>query len=142
MFQVILIQQHVEHVRQVLTVSISLQMSAGVVQVFVTRFVVQARVALRLPWWSLASGFAATRDLAGLQGSAIQVHKALTEQTMAANGALPPGALPAKDKRQVAIFDPKCSYNLCVPVGGAGPPRGGGGGGGGGGSALTCSCER
>ena len=66
-----------------------------------TCFVLQARVALRLPWWSLASGLAATRDLAGFQGSAIQVHKALTEQTMAANGALPPGAMSAKDNRQV-----------------------------------------
>ena len=58
---------------------------------------------MRLPWWSLVSGFAATRDLAGLQGGAIEVHKALTEQTMAANGALPPGAMPAKDSRQVRL---------------------------------------
>lgn len=68
-----------------------------------TCFVLQARVAWRLPWWSLASGFAATRDLAGFQGSAIQVHKALTEQTIVANGALPPGAMPAKDNRQVTL---------------------------------------
>lgn len=58
---------------------------------------------MRLPWWSLVSGFAATRDLAGLQGGAIEVHRALTEQTMAANGALPPGAMPAKDSRQVRL---------------------------------------
>lgn len=126
-----------KYVRQVLTVSISLQMSAGVVQVFVTRFVLQARVALRLPWWSLASGFAATRDLAGLQGSAIQVHKALTEQTMAANGALPPGALPAKDNRQVALFDPNAHTNMSIQMCVLATPQAGGGGG----AALTCSCE-
>lgn len=61
----------------------------------------QARVALRLPWWSLSTGFAAVRQMAGLQGDASAVHKALTEQTYAANGALPPGAMPAKDDRQV-----------------------------------------
>ena len=61
----------------------------------------QARVALRLPWWSLSTGFAAVRQMAGLQGDASAVQKALKEQTYAANGALPPGAMPAKDDRQV-----------------------------------------
>lgn len=61
----------------------------------------QARVALRLPWWSLCSGFAAVRQMAGLQGDASTVQRALKEQTYAANGALPPGAMPAKDDRQV-----------------------------------------
>lgn len=61
----------------------------------------QARVALRLPWWSLSTGFAAVRQMAGLQGDASAVQKALKEQTYAANGALPPGAMPAKDDREV-----------------------------------------
>jgi hypothetical protein len=63
--------------------------------------VLQARVALRLPWWSLSTGFEAVRQMAGLQGDASGVHRALKEQTYAANGALPPGAMPAKDDRQV-----------------------------------------
>ena len=63
--------------------------------------VLQARVALRLPWWSLNTGFEAVRQMAGLQGDASGVHRALKEQTYAANGALPPGAMPAKDDRQV-----------------------------------------
>ena len=65
----------------------------------------QARVALRLPWWSLSTGFAAVRQMAGLQGDASAVQKALKEQTYAANGALPPGAMPAKDDRQVRHFN-------------------------------------
>jgi len=32
--------------------------------------VLQARVALRLPWWSLSTGFEAVRQMAGLQGDA------------------------------------------------------------------------
>ena len=39
--------------------------------------------------------------MAGLQGDATAVQRALKEQTYAANGALPPGAMPAKDERQV-----------------------------------------
>ena len=58
-------------------------------------------MALRLPWWSLSTGFEAVRQMAGLQGDASGVHRALKEQTYAANGALPPGAMPAKDDRQV-----------------------------------------
>lgn len=70
-----------------------------------------ARVALRLPWWSLSSGFAAVRQMAGLQGDASTVHRALKEQTYAANGALPPGAVPAKDGRQVLIEDAEFLMN-------------------------------
>lgn len=70
-----------------------------------------ARVALRLPWWSLCSGFAAVRQMAGLQGDASTVQRALKEQTYAANGALPPGAMPAKDDRQVLIEDAECIMN-------------------------------
>ncbi|KAL3150032.1 hypothetical protein ABBQ38_013385 [Trebouxia sp. C0009 RCD-2024] len=70
-----------------------------------------ARVALRLPWWSLSTGFAAVRQMAGLQGDASAVQKALKEQTYAANGALPPGAMPAKDDRQVLIEDAEFIMN-------------------------------
>jgi len=41
--------------------------------------VLQARVALRLPWWSLSTGFEAVRQMAGLQGDASGVHRALKE---------------------------------------------------------------
>ena len=71
------------------------------VNVLIFIIVIQARVALRLPWWSLSTGFAAVRQMAGLQGDASAVQRALKEQTYAANGALPPGAMPAKDDRQV-----------------------------------------
>ena len=79
--------------------------------------VLQARVALRLPWWSLATGFAAVRQMAGLEGDASAVQKALKEQTYAANGALPPGAMPAKDDRQVSHMGsiwPGCLSRLCT----------------------------
>ena len=42
--------------------------------------------------------------MAGLQGDASDVQRALKEQTYAANGALPPGAMPAKDDRQVMLL--------------------------------------
>jgi len=75
--------------------------------------VLQARVALRLPWWSLSTGFEAVRQMAGLQGDASGV-----QQTYAANGALPPGAMPAKDDRQVlqtaALED--CQYFVVFHV--------------------------
>lgn len=48
--------------------------------------------------------------MAGLQGDAGGVHRALKEQTYAANGALPPGAMPAKDDRQV---HPSCCQASC-----------------------------
>ncbi|DBA77568.1 TPA: hypothetical protein ACH3X1_009374 [Trebouxia sp. C0004] len=70
-----------------------------------------ARVALRLPWWSLSTGFEAVRQMAGLQGDASGVHRALKEQTYAANGALPPGAMPAKDDRQVLLEDAEFLMN-------------------------------
>ena len=80
--------------------------------------VLHARVALRLPWWSLSTGFEAVRQMAGLQGDASGVHRALKEQTYAANGALPPGAMPAKDDRQVlqtaALED--CQYFVVFHV--------------------------
>lgn len=68
-----------------------------------TRVLLQARVALRMPWWTFAGGFEAVKQLAGLQGDASAVQTVLKEQTLAANGALPPGAAPAKDDRQVSI---------------------------------------
>jgi len=56
--------------------------------------------------------------MAGLQGDASGVHRALKEQTYAANGALPPGAMPAKDDRQVlqtaALED--CQYFVVFHV--------------------------
>ena len=57
-----------------------------------------------MPWWTFNTGFEAVRQLAGLQGDASAVQLALKEQTLAANGALPPGAAPAKDDRQVACM--------------------------------------
>ena len=63
----------------------------------------QARIALRMPWWSLRTGFHEVRQLAELQGDATAVHTLLRDSTYAANGALPPGAAPAKDPRQVRL---------------------------------------
>lgn len=39
-----------------------------------------ARIAMRMPWWSFADGFAAMRDAAGMSGGVADVRRALEEQ--------------------------------------------------------------
>ena len=40
----------------------------------------QARLSLRLPWWSFADGFAAVRDAAEMSGDMATVRRALEDQ--------------------------------------------------------------
>ncbi|KAL4440277.1 hypothetical protein ABPG75_003278 [Micractinium tetrahymenae] len=44
-----------------------------------------ARIALRMPWWSFADGFAAIRDAAGISGGMAEVRRALEEQDEMSN---------------------------------------------------------
>ena len=39
----------------------------------------QARIAMRMPWWSFADGFAPMRDAAELAGGAADIRRALEE---------------------------------------------------------------
>ena len=63
----------------------------------------QAKMALLMPWWTLESGPEPMKALAGLSGDAAKISFLLNEQTSAANGRLPPGAISVKDARQVAL---------------------------------------
>ncbi len=49
----------------------------------------QARIALRMPWWSLASGFETVCGIAGVSGSAADVRKQMDESNV--TSTLPPG---------------------------------------------------
>ena len=63
----------------------------------------QAKMALLMPWWTLEAGPEPMKALAGLSGDAATISFLLNEQTSAANGRLPPGAISVKDARQVAL---------------------------------------
>lgn len=63
----------------------------------------QARAALRMPWWTLQTGFAAVAQLAELQGGAAEVQQALQEQASARGGNLP-GMGSSKTESQVRTF--------------------------------------
>jgi hypothetical protein len=47
-----------------------------------------ARIALRMPWWSLQEGFTMVRDAAGMSGDAAAVRAALDEQDRMADGGV------------------------------------------------------
>lgn len=62
-----------------------------------------ARIAMRMPWWSLHDGFAAMRDTAGMSGDAAAVRAALDEQDEMANGGVLKGMYrtnPKSDKQR------------------------------------------
>ncbi|KAK9809015.1 hypothetical protein WJX72_007933 [[Myrmecia] bisecta] len=62
-----------------------------------------ARIALRMPWWTLLTGFQKIRDLAELSGDADAVANALSEETAAASGPVPGGNIISKDAKQLAL---------------------------------------
>ena len=51
----------------------------------------QARVALRFPWWTLAHGFAQCAELARLPADVGAVQDALDESSSVNKAGLPPG---------------------------------------------------
>ena len=51
----------------------------------------QARVALRLPWWTLKSSFQEMQQLAQLEGDAKQVQSALDMASSISKEGIPPG---------------------------------------------------
>lgn len=51
----------------------------------------QARVALRLPWWTLKSSFQEIQQLAQLEGDAKQVQSALDMASSISKEGIPPG---------------------------------------------------
>ena len=50
----------------------------------------QARVALRLPWWTLQTGFEMAKSMAEMSGSAAEVRDRLDDSSQT-RGPLPPG---------------------------------------------------
>lgn len=48
-------------------------------------FLAQARLSLRLPWWSFADGFAAMRDTAEMSGGVAAIRQAMEEQDEMSN---------------------------------------------------------
>ncbi len=55
----------------------------------VSRVCLQARIALRMPWWTLTAGFEMVKSMAGLSGDADTIRHLLDESTV--NSNLPPG---------------------------------------------------
>lgn len=49
----------------------------------------QARIALRMPWWTLTTGFEMVKSIAGLSGDAASIRQQLDETAVSTN--LPPG---------------------------------------------------
>lgn len=49
----------------------------------------QARIALRMPWWSLATGFQTVCEIAGVSGNAASVRQQMDESNV--KSTLPPG---------------------------------------------------
>ncbi|KAK9834153.1 hypothetical protein WJX81_003350 [Elliptochloris bilobata] len=70
-----------------------------------------ARMALRLPWWTLAGGFAAMAALAQLGSGAGDVQAALARQA-ASQGNLPPGMVAARDARQQELHEAAALLDL------------------------------
>ena len=64
---------------------------------------VQARVALRFHWWTLAHGFARCAELAGLAADAAGVQAALDEHSSVNKAGLPPGMAASRTPNQVAM---------------------------------------
>ncbi|KAK9818753.1 hypothetical protein WJX74_009152 [Apatococcus lobatus] len=62
-----------------------------------------ARIALRMPWWTLGSGFETVRSLAKLHGDHAAVTHALSEANMTASGPLPPGVTLGKEPDLAAM---------------------------------------
>ncbi len=66
----------------------------------------QARIAMRMPWWTLGSGFETVRSLAKLEGDHAAVTYALSEANMTASGPLPPGITLGKEPDLVRCILP------------------------------------
>ncbi|KAK9864929.1 hypothetical protein WJX84_001472 [Apatococcus fuscideae] len=62
-----------------------------------------ARIAMRMPWWTLGSGFETVRSLAKLEGDHAAVTYALSEANMTASGPLPPGITLGKEPDLAAM---------------------------------------
>jgi hypothetical protein len=64
----------------------------------------QARIALRMPWWSLATGFEMVKSIAGLSGDAEAIRQQLDESNISTN--LPKGVdVATKTDEQVRTDD-------------------------------------
>ena len=79
----------------------------------------QARIALRMPWWSLATGFQTVCGIAGVSGGAASVRQQMDESNV--KSTLPPGVdVGTKTDAQVPLPTATkapliyCTYsNLC-----------------------------
>ena len=65
--------------------------------------VLQARVALRFPWWTLRSSFQEIQKLAQLQGSAKEVQDTLDMASSISKNGIPPGMAAARSPNQIAM---------------------------------------
>lgn len=75
----------------------------------------QARIALRMPWWSLASGFEMVKSIAGLSGDAEAVRQQLDESNITTN--LPRGVdVATKTDEQVRFSSQSVACGVCGDV--------------------------
>ena len=66
-------------------------------------FTMQARIALRFPWWTLKSSFAEIQQLAQLDGDAQQVQSSLDMQSSISKEGIPPGMAASRSPNQICM---------------------------------------
>ena len=65
----------------------------------------QARTALRFPWWTLKSSFEDIQKLSQLEGDAQQVRNTLDMQSSIGKKGIPPGMAAARSPNQICMHD-------------------------------------